>query len=50
MIIHYHNRSKLSPEQEDGAIYHKNLKSLMSISDVLSVCCPASKETVKYIK
>ena len=49
MIIHYHNRSKLSPEQEDGAIYHKNLKSLMSISDVLSVCCPASKETVNII-
>ncbi len=49
MIIHYHNRSKLSPEQEDGAIYHKNLKSLMSTSDVLSVCCPASKETVNMI-
>ncbi len=49
MIIHYHNRSKLSPEQEDGAIYHKDLKSLMSTSDVLSVCCPASKETVNMI-
>ena len=26
MEIHYHNRSKLSPELEDGAIYHKNFK------------------------
>ncbi len=49
MIVHYHNRSQLSSEQEDGATYHKDLKSLMSISDVLSVCCPASKETVNMI-
>ena len=31
MIIHYHNRSKLSPEKENGAIYHDNLKSLSLI-------------------
>ena len=49
MLIHYHNRSKLSPEQEDGATYHKDLKSLMCVSDVLSVCCPASKETMNLI-
>ena len=49
MIIHYHNRSKLSQEKEQGAIYHDNLKSLLSVSDVLSVCCPASKETVNLI-
>ena len=49
MIIHYHNRSKLSPDKEDGAIYHKELKSLLSVSDVLSVCCPASKETINLI-
>ena len=49
MIIHYHNRSKLSPDKEEGATYHKELKSLLSVSDVLSVCCPASKETVNLI-
>tara|TARA_B100001093_G_scaffold519426_1_gene608413 strand:- start:188 stop:1141 length:954 start_codon:yes stop_codon:yes gene_type:complete len=49
MIIHYHNRSKLNPEQEDGAKYHTTLKSLMTVSDVLSVCCPASKETINLI-
>ncbi len=49
MVIHYHNRSKLSPDKEDGAIYHKDLKGLLSVSDVLSVCCPASKETVNLI-
>jgi len=49
MIIHYHNRSKLTEEKEQGATYHDNLKSLLSVSDVLSICCPASKETVDMI-
>ncbi len=49
MIVHYHNRSKLSPEKDEGASYHKELKSLLSVSDVLSVCCPASKETINLI-
>ena len=49
MVIHYHNRSKLSPDKEDGSTYHQDLKSLLSVSDVLSVCCPASKETINLI-
>tara|TARA_B100000700_G_scaffold38088_1_gene37792 strand:- start:99 stop:1052 length:954 start_codon:yes stop_codon:yes gene_type:complete len=49
MIIHYHNRSKLSSDKEEGATYHKELKSLLSVADVLSVCCPASKETINLI-
>tara|TARA_B100000674_G_scaffold360201_1_gene303006 strand:+ start:459 stop:1412 length:954 start_codon:yes stop_codon:yes gene_type:complete len=49
MIIHYHNRSRLSEDKEQGAIYHDNLKDLMSVSDVLSVCCPASNETIDMI-
>ena len=49
MIIHYHNRSKLSEDKEQGAIYHDSLQSLFSVSDVLSICCPATKETVNLI-
>ena len=49
MIIHYHNRSKLNSEKENGAIYHDNLKSLFSVSDVLSICCPATNETENMI-
>ena len=49
MIVHYHNRSKLSADKENGSIYHDSLKSLMEVSDVLSVCCPASKETINLI-
>ena len=49
MVIHYHNRSKLKDDKEDEAIYHDNIKSLFSVSDVLSICCPATKETENMI-
>ena len=49
MVIHYHNRSKLSEDKEQGAVYHDNIKSLFSVSDVLSICCPATKETENMI-
>ena len=49
MIIHYHNRSRLSSDKENDAIYHENIKSLFSVSDVLSICCPATKETENII-
>ena len=49
MEIHYHNRSKLAPDLEDGAIYHKDLKSLFEQSEFLSINCPATPETTKII-
>tara|TARA_B100001173_G_scaffold196912_1_gene169793 strand:- start:193 stop:1149 length:957 start_codon:yes stop_codon:yes gene_type:complete len=49
MEIHYRNRSKLSPGEENGAKYHESIKSLFSVSDVLSICCPATKETKDII-
>jgi len=49
MEIHYHNRSKLNQDLEAGAIYHENIESLFSISEVLSINCPATKETKKII-
>ena len=49
MEIHYHNRKKLSSNLELGAIYHKHIKSLFSVSDILSINCPATKETENII-
>ena len=49
MEIHYHNRSKLDQSLEAGAIYHNNIQSLFSISDILSINCPSTKETTKII-
>jgi lactate dehydrogenase-like 2-hydroxyacid dehydrogenase len=49
MEIHYHNRSKLKQELEKGAVYHENIKSLFSVSDILAINCPATKETINII-
>ena len=49
MEIHYHNRSKLSSNLEDGAIYHKDIKSLFEKSEFLSINCPATPETKNLI-
>ena len=49
MIIHYHNRSKLNSELEKGATYHNSIKSLFSVSDILSINCPATKDTINII-
>jgi len=49
MEIHYYNRSKLNKDLEAGAIYHNNIQSLFSTSDILSINCPATKETTKII-
>jgi len=49
MKIHYHNRSRLNTDLEDGAIYHDSIKSLFSSSDVLSIHCPATNKTKNII-
>ena len=49
MKIHYHNRKKLPPNLEKGAIYHESLKSLISVSDFFSINCPTTEETKKII-
>lgn len=49
MKIHYHNRTRLKAELEAGANYHDNIKSLFSVSDILSINCPATPETTNII-
>ena len=49
MQIHYFNRSRLDKNLEKGAIYHKSLESLLSVSDFFSINCPATKETKHII-
>lgn len=45
MQVHYHNRQRLSPEKEQGAVYHESLDSLLGVSEYLSLHCPASDDT-----
>ena len=49
MKIHYHNRSRLNPDLEKDATYHKTFESLFSVSDFLSINCPVTKETKHII-
>ncbi|MFT4784084.1 MAG: lactate dehydrogenase-like 2-hydroxyacid dehydrogenase [Paracoccaceae bacterium] len=45
MEVHYFNRSKLPPEQEQGAIYHDTIDGVLGVADFLSLHCPATPET-----
>jgi len=49
MQIHYRNRSRLKADLEAGATYHESIKSLFSVSDILSINCPATPETTNII-
>ena len=42
MAIHYHNRSRLDPELEQGATYHADPEAMLGESEFLSINCPAS--------
>lgn len=45
MEIHYHNRNRLAAELEAGAVFHATLDSLLSVSQFLSIHCPATPES-----
>lgn len=49
MEVHYHNRSRLPDHLEKGAVFHPDLDSLLAVSDVLSLHCPATPETQNII-
>ena len=49
MEIHYHNRQRLDPASERGAVFHATPESLLPVSDILSVHCPLTPETRHFI-
>ena len=46
MEIHYHNRSRLAPELEKGAVYHETLDDFLPLCQILSLNCPNTPDTV----
>ncbi|MDB6049878.1 MAG: D-isomer specific 2-hydroxyacid dehydrogenase, NAD-binding [Pseudomonas sp.] len=42
--IHYHNRTRLSPDLEQGAIYHESLDDLLAASDIFLIAAPGRPE------
>ena len=49
MEIHYHNRSRLAPEVEQGAVFHEGVDSLLEVADFLSLHCPATPDTTDLL-
>jgi len=45
MTVHYHNRRRLPPDLEAGAVYHPRLDDLLSVADILSIHLPSTPET-----
>ena len=45
MQIHYHNRTRLDPAEEQGAIWHETLETLLPQAQFLSLHCPATPDT-----
>ena len=49
MTIHYSNRSRLSAEFENGAVFHEDPEAMLPHCDFLSINCPASPETHHFL-
>ena len=49
MEIHYHNRSRLAPTLEHGAVWHDTPESLLAASDFLSINAPSTPETRGFL-
>ncbi len=45
MQIHYHNRSRLSPDLEQGAVFHGEFRAMLPHCDFLSINCASTPET-----
>ncbi len=44
VTVHYHNRNRLTPNGEDGVIYHPTPDSLLAVSDFLLLLTPAAPD------
>lgn len=44
LAIHYHNRTRLAPDLEAGAIYHESVDRLLANSDIFLIAAPGSPQ------
>jgi glyoxylate reductase len=47
--IHYHNRSQLPPEEEEGAVYHPTSDALLKHSDIFCITAPSTPELKGFL-
>ena len=49
MEVHYHNRNRLAPESEYGALYQETPDTLLQVSQILSLHAPLTPETHHFL-
>lgn len=49
MTIHYHDLRRLSPDQEEGAVFHPNPEDLMPHCDFLAFHCVSTPQTHRML-
>lgn len=49
MEIHYANRTRLPAELEQGAIFHQDPEAMLAQAEFLSINCPSSPQTLKFL-
>ncbi len=49
MEVHYANRKRLPPALEAGAIFHAEAESMLPEIDFLSINCPSTPETLRWL-
>ncbi len=49
MTVHYHNRQRLSPQDEAGAIFYADAEDLLAVADILSIHFPLMPETRYFL-
>lgn len=49
MAIHYSNRKRLHADQEHGAVFHADPEAMLKEVDFLSINCPATPETTRFL-
>ena len=49
MEIHYHNRGRLQPLEEQSATYYSTAQELLQVSDALFLLAPASQELAAFL-
>jgi lactate dehydrogenase-like 2-hydroxyacid dehydrogenase len=47
--IHYHARTRLSPDLEQGATFHETAEDLLRVSDILSINAAATPDTARFL-
>jgi lactate dehydrogenase-like 2-hydroxyacid dehydrogenase len=49
MTVHYHNRQRLTPQDEAGATFYPDAEDLLRVADILSIHFPLMPETRYFL-